>query len=88
LGRWRQARAQRRGEGNEHPFEAESGECWQQVEYQTVRQDTTTFREEERIQGYRVTYVYADREYVTTMASHPGTSIPVRVTVLPSTGNF
>jgi uncharacterized protein YcfJ len=48
----------------------------------------TTYREEERIQGYRVTYVYAGREYLTTMASHPGTSIPVRVTVVPSTGRF
>jgi len=51
-------------------------------------QNTTNFREEDRIQGYRVTYVYADREYVTTMASHPGTSIPVRVTVVPSSGSF
>lgn len=45
---------------------------------------TRSYREEERIEGYRVTYRYADREYVTTMASHPGTSIPVRVTVVPS----
>jgi len=49
---------------------------------------TTSYRVEERIEGYRVTYVYADREYVTTMASHPGTSIPVRVTVVPSTGRL
>lgn len=49
---------------------------------------TTSYREEERIEGYRVTYVYADREYVTTMASHPGTSIPVRVSVVPSRGRF
>ena len=45
---------------------------------------TSSYREEERIEGYRVTYRYADREYVTTMASHPGTSIPVRVTVVPA----
>ena len=51
-------------------------------------QTVTTERFEERIEGYRVTYVYADREYVTTMASHPGTSIPVRVTVVPSGGRF
>ena len=51
-------------------------------------QETTTYREEERIEGYRVTYLYAGREYVTTMASHPGTSIPVRVTVVPSTGRL
>lgn len=47
---------------------------------------TISYREEERIEGYRVTYVYADREYVTTMASHPGSSIPVRVTVVPAAG--
>ena len=51
-------------------------------------QSTTGYRTEERVEGYRVTYVYADREYVTTMASHPGTSIPVRVTVVPSQGRF
>lgn len=49
---------------------------------------TTSYRIEERIEGYRVTYLYADREYVTTMASHPGTSIPVRVTVVPSGGRL
>jgi uncharacterized protein YcfJ len=48
----------------------------------------SSYREEERIQGYRVTYVYADREYVTTMAQHPGTSIPVRVSVVPSGGHL
>jgi uncharacterized protein YcfJ len=48
----------------------------------------TSERFEERIEGYRVTYVYADREYVTTMAQHPGTSIPVRVSVVPSGGHF
>jgi len=42
-----------------------------------------SYREEERIEGYRVTYVYAGREYMTTMASPPGNRIPVRVTVVP-----
>lgn len=51
-------------------------------------QTTTSYREEERIEGYRVTYVYGGREYQTTMASHPGTSIPVRVTVVPSGGRL
>jgi uncharacterized protein YcfJ len=64
------------------------------VEYEDVPvtvqrcQESTSYREEERIDGYRVTYVYAGREYVTTMASHPGTSIPVRVTVVPSRGRL
>jgi uncharacterized protein YcfJ len=48
----------------------------------------TSERIEERIEGYRVTYLYADREYVTTMAQDPGTSIPVRVSVVPSGGQF
>lgn len=43
-----------------------------------------SYHEEERIEGYRVTYVYAGREYMTTMASPPGNRIPVRVTVVPS----
>jgi uncharacterized protein YcfJ len=51
-------------------------------------QTTTSYREEERLEGYRVTYVYAGREYVTTTASHPGTSIPVRVSVVPTSGRF
>jgi uncharacterized protein YcfJ len=50
--------------------------------------NVTSERVEERIEGYRVTYLYADREYVTTMAQHPGTSIPVRVSVVPSGGQF
>lgn len=49
-------------------------------------QTTTSYREEERIQGYQVTYVYAGRQYQTTMASHPGDRMPVRVTVVPSPG--
>ena len=51
-------------------------------------QTTTSFREEERVEGYRVTYVYGGREYQTTTASHPGTSLPVRVTVVPAGGRF
>ena len=50
-------------------------------------QTVTSTQFEERIEGYRVTYVYGGREYVTTTAQHPGTSIPVRVTVVPS-GRF
>jgi uncharacterized protein YcfJ len=43
-----------------------------------------SYHEEERIEGYRVTYVYAGREYMTTMASPPGNRIPVRVSVVPT----
>lgn len=47
-------------------------------------QTTTSYQVEERIEGYRVTYVYGGRQYQTTTASHPGRTIPVRVTVVPS----
>ncbi|MGD9387524.1 MAG: glycine zipper 2TM domain-containing protein [Gammaproteobacteria bacterium] len=47
-------------------------------------QTTVSYHDEERIEGYRVTYAYAGREYTTTMASHPGKRIPVRVTVVPA----
>jgi uncharacterized protein YcfJ len=50
-------------------------------------QTTTTYQVEERLEGYRVTYVYGGRRYQTTTASHPGRTIPVRVTVVPS-GRF
>lgn len=39
---------------------------------------------EERIDGYRVTYEYAGREYVTRMPYDPGERIRVRVAVTPT----
>ncbi|NNF52175.1 MAG: glycine zipper 2TM domain-containing protein [Gammaproteobacteria bacterium] len=39
--------------------------------------------EEERIDGYRVTYVYRGTEYRTRMQRHPGERIKVRVLVEP-----
>ena len=39
--------------------------------------------QEERIDGYRVTYEYRGRHFVTETATHPGASIPVRVEVEP-----
>jgi uncharacterized protein YcfJ len=41
-------------------------------------------RVEERIDGYRVTYEYAGREYVTRMTYDPGERIRVRVAVTPT----
>ncbi len=41
--------------------------------------------EEERIDGYRVSYVYRGTEYRTRMRSHPGDRIKVRVLVEPVT---
>ena len=51
------------------------------VERCETRRET---REEERPDGYRVTYVYAGREYTTRTASDPGDRLRVRVAVTPS----
>lgn len=39
--------------------------------------------QEERVDGYRVTYEYRGRSFVTQTATHPGATIPVRVEVQP-----
>lgn len=39
--------------------------------------------QEERIDGYRVTYLYNDREYITRSEHDPGHRIPVRVSITP-----
>lgn len=41
---------------------------------------------EERIDGYRVTYAYAGREYTTRMPYDPGDRIRIRVDVTPTGG--
>ncbi len=41
-------------------------------------------REEERADGYRVTYVYAGNEYTTRTQTDPGDKLRVRVAVTPS----
>ncbi|MEM6639884.1 MAG: glycine zipper 2TM domain-containing protein [Pseudomonadota bacterium] len=53
------------------------------VVYDTVRRCETRdeVREEERIDGYRVTYLYNGREYTTRTRNHPGTRLRVRVRV-------
>jgi uncharacterized protein YcfJ len=43
--------------------------------------------QEERIDGYRVTYEYRGRSFVTRTATHPGDTIPVTVSVEPVTYN-
>ena len=42
-----------------------------------------TFRTEERLDGYLVTYEYRGVHYTTHMREHPGTRLPVQVTVRP-----
>lgn len=41
------------------------------------------YTEEQRVEGYRVTYVYHGREYTTRTREHPGSRIPVDVVVRP-----
>ena len=55
------------------------------VEY-TVQRCETRYRDEwqERIDGYRVTYVYNGRRQVTEMPNRPGDRIRVRVDVSPA----
>ena len=43
--------------------------------------------EEERLEGYRVTYAYGGRTFVTQTAEDPGQTIRVRVRVQPLTYN-
>ncbi len=54
-----------------------------EVERCRVRQEE---RFEERIDGYRVTYVYNGREYTTRMSYDPGPQVRVRVHVSPEQG--
>lgn len=57
----------------------------------TVERCTTryTSREERRLDGYHVTYVYAGRRYATRTPNDPGDRIRVRVAVTPAkTGRY
>ncbi len=53
------------------------------VDYEDRCRTTYTRHEEERVEGYDVTYVYGGREYTTVTAEHPGKRIPVNVHVSP-----
>ncbi len=59
------------------------------VVYDTVRRCETRdeVREEERVDGYHVTYLYNGREYTTRTRNHPGDRLRVRVSVNPA-GRF
>jgi uncharacterized protein YcfJ len=50
---------------------------------QTRCQLVNDYHEEERVDGYEVTYRYHGEEFVTTMPYHPGKHIKVRVAVHP-----
>lgn len=44
----------------------------------------TSYREERRVEGYRVTYRYRGATYVTRTQAHPGNRIRVQVTARPA----
>ncbi len=51
-------------------------------------QVTNRYHEEERIDGYRVTYKYQGKTYTTRMENDPGRRIPVEVSVQPSANYY
>ncbi len=53
------------------------------VTYESVCEIEQVTHAEERLDGYRVTYEYAGREFVTRTAAEPGDTIRVRVRVEP-----
>lgn len=50
-------------------------------QYCSVR---TVYHEEQRVEGYRVTYNYRGQSYVTQTQQHPGNRIRVQVSVRPA----
>jgi uncharacterized protein YcfJ len=55
----------------------------ERVSYEDRCTTHVTYRTEERIDGYNVTYRYKGEEFVTRMDQHPGKFIRVRVHVSP-----
>ncbi len=54
------------------------------VDYEDRCRTTYQHHQEERIDGYEVTYRFAGQEYTTVMAEKPGKRIPVNVQVRPA----
>jgi uncharacterized protein YcfJ len=48
-----------------------------------VQNCQTVYEQQQRLNGYRVTYDYRGNQYVTVLPQRPGASIPVRVSVTP-----
>jgi uncharacterized protein YcfJ len=76
---------------NEHAHNRAYGHAPQQAYYTETRPVSvercsvrTDYYEEQRLEGYRVTYLYAGREFVTQTAQPPGNEIRVRVDVAPA----
>ncbi len=55
----------------------------EQVSYEDRCTTRVSYRTEERIDGYNVTYRYKGEEFITRMNNHPGKFIRVRVHVSP-----
>jgi len=51
------------------------------TEYERRCEERTSYRDEERVSGYDVTYEYQGRRYHTTTDAHPGSRIRVEVSV-------
>ncbi|MBL1320683.1 MAG: glycine zipper 2TM domain-containing protein [Methylophaga sp.] len=62
----------------------------QHSNYNTVEQCRVTerYHDEERSDGYRVTYRYNGQSYTTRMDHHPGKRIPVEVSVRPANNYY
>ncbi len=61
----------------------EAGTPHQQVSYQDVCETRTSYYEEQRIEGYNVSYRYKGENFTTRMNERPGKRIKVRVNVSP-----
>ena len=55
-------------------------------ERREVRSCRTVNETQNRLSGYRVTYEYHGNEFTTVMAEQPGSTLPVRVSVVPEAG--
>ncbi len=58
------------------------------TEYREVCHVRERYHEEDRIDGYRVTYQYRGQRYTTIMDHRPGKRIPVEVIVRPRTDDY
>jgi uncharacterized protein YcfJ len=67
------------GRGDERGYERET------VRYEQRCQTVSDGRSEDRVVGYRVAYDYNGHVYTTETPYHPGSSIRVRVDVIPET---
>ncbi len=60
-----------------------AGPSHQKVSYEDVCETRTSYHEEQRIEGYEVSYKYKGERFTTVMDEHPGKRIKVRVHVSP-----